>query len=327
MSTPRVSESAPRTPARLASWLVAFAVGLGGLLQAGLSVAIGAAPNAVVWSERPESRLPPELVERGARPFRSSLADGKGSLAAWVVEPRGQVAVGTIVLLHGVRMNKRASIPVALSVCEVGYRAVLVDLPGHGESGGRYLTYGEREARDLSGLLDALEANGAELGPVGAYGFSYGAAVAIDWAAADPRVRGVVAVSPFASLREVIRDYRHKYLPPAMSVLPDGWFQQGVTSAAWLIGFDPDSSAPVGRIGATLTPTLLIHGDADTQVPLRHSQALVRAAAGRAQLLVLPGATHDSMPTDARHLVRNAAVAWFDAKLRVATDDATIAKR
>lgn len=305
-----------RAPRRLALWLAAAAVGLVAAVHATLCVAIGAAPNALLWSERVPMPAPTELLERGARPFRSQLADGAGSLAAWVLEPRDQVAAGTIVLLHGVRMDKRASIPVALSVCDAGYRAVLIDLPGHGESGGRYLTYGARETHDVSRLLDGLESSGLALGPVGAYGFSYGAAVAIDLAAADPRVRGVVAVSPFASLREVIRDYRSKYLPAATNLVPDGLFQRAVSSAAWLIGFDPDASAPVRRIGATLAPTLLIHGDADTQVPLRHSQALARAAAGRASLLILPGGTHDSMPADAKHVVRAAAVAWFDAKLR-----------
>lgn len=286
------------------------------MLEAGLSVAIGAAPNAMLWSEPPARTPPLQLLQRGARSFRSPLADGAGSLAAWIVEPREQSAAGTIVLLHGVRMDKQASIPMALSLCDAGYRVVLIDLPGHGESGGRYLTYGEAEAQDVSGMLDALDASGLQLGPVGAYGFSYGAAVAIDLAATDPRVRGVVAVSPFASLREVVRDYRRKYLPAAASLVPDGWFQQAVSTAAWFVGFDPDGSAPAQAIGKTLVPILLIHGDRDTQVPLRHSQALEHAASGRARLLVLRGATHDSMPTDAKHVVRNEAVAWFAANVR-----------
>ncbi|HEX2875210.1 MAG TPA: alpha/beta hydrolase [Polyangiaceae bacterium] len=304
--------------ARVALWLIGGAVALGVLLQLGLSVAIAAAPNVARWSQGAAASPPVQLLERGARAFHSPLADGAGSLSAWVLEPPEPLVVGTIVLLHGVRMDKQASIPMALSLCDAGYRAVLVDLPGHGESGGRYLTYGDHEAHDVSGLLDALDASGVALGPVGVFGFSYGAAVAIDLAAIEPRVRGVVAVSPFASLREVVRDYRRKYLPAAAHVLPDDWFQQAVSNTAWFVGFDPDESAPAQRIRASSAPTLLIHGDADTQVPLRHSQALARAAAGRAELLVLHGGTHDSMPADANHLVRDGAVAWFDAKLRSA---------
>jgi len=279
-----------------------------------LSAAIGLAPNATGWSLRSPTPVPPELLERGGHSFRSKLLSGQGSLAAWVVEPPGGLATGTVVLLHGVRMDKRASVPVALALCDAGYRAVLVDLPGHGESAGRYLSYGAREAKDISGMLDALDASGLRLGPVGAYGFSYGAAVAIDLASRDPRVRGVVAVSPFASLREVVRDYRRKYVP-ALRVIPDRWFQQAVDDTAWFVGFNPDASAPLRSIRDSIAPTLLIHGDADTQVPLRHSQALAKAAAGRATLLVLHGGTHDSMPVDASHRIRNEAVAWFDAQL------------
>jgi pimeloyl-ACP methyl ester carboxylesterase len=310
--------------ARRVVYVAAAAAALGIILQCGLAVAIGAAPNAAFWAERLPAALPRDLVERGAHLFRAELASGNGSLAAWVVEPSA-VPAGTVLLLHGVRMDKRASVPVALAVCDAGYRAVLVDLPGHGESPGRYLTYGEREARDLSRFLDELQASGVQLGPVGVYGFSYGAAVAIDLAASDPRVRGVVAVSAFASLREVIRDYRNNYLPAVASIVPDGWFQQAVDDAAWFIGFDPDASAPIRAIGSSTVPTLLIHGDADTQVPLRHSQTLARVANGRAKLVVLHGGTHDSMPVDATRVIRDEAVAWFDAKLRQSAKDLALA--
>jgi dipeptidyl aminopeptidase/acylaminoacyl peptidase len=71
------------------------------------------------------------------------------------------------------------------------------------------------------------------------------------------------------------------------------------------------------------TPTLLIHGDADTQVPLRHSRRLEHASAGRAVLVVLPGASHASMPLDATHNIRARAIAWFDARLHRDQHEAT----
>jgi pimeloyl-ACP methyl ester carboxylesterase len=211
-------------------------------------------------------------------------------------------------------MDKRSLEPIAEALSDAGFRAVLVDLRGHGESDGRYLTYGESEAADVSRLLDALEARGQNLGPVGAYGFSYGGAVAIDWGARDQRVGAVVAVSPFASLRQVVADYRHKYLPAALGVVPEAWFQRGVDAAARWASFDPDASAPL-RLIATSAPTLLLHGDADTQVPLRHSQQLLKASAGRAELVVMKGATHDAMPADGTHAIRKRVVAWFQTKL------------
>ena len=310
------------TWARRGAWVAAGLVGVKLLLQAVLVVAIAGAPNLASVTPLP-TPLPAELVERGARPFQAQLASAPGYLSAWVIEPPVSPAKGTILLLHGVRLDKRSSALVALSLNDAGYRTVLVDLPGHGGSGGRYLTYGAREPRELSRLLDALSASGVNLGPVGAYGFSYGAAVAIDLAASDQRVRSIVAVSSFASLRAVVGDYRRKYLPDALGFVPDAWFQQAVTGAGWLTNFDPDASAPVRNIAASAA-TLLIHGDADTQVPLWHSRQLERAAAGRAQLLVVRGATHDAMPRDTSQAVRREARAWFDEHLSPTTTSAAL---
>jgi dipeptidyl aminopeptidase/acylaminoacyl peptidase len=209
-------------------------------------------------------------------------------------------------------MDKRSLAPMAAAVTDAGYRAVLLDLRGHGESSGRYLTYGSVEARDVSRVLDTLSAAGVALGSIGVYGFSYGGAVAIDLGASDPRVQSVVAVAPFSSLREVIGDYRQKYLPRPLGFIPDGWFQGAIQSAAWWANFDPDESAPIRAVRRSKAATLLIHGSADTQVPLRHSQALLQAAGGNARLFVLPGAIHDVMSLDPSGAVRREAVAWFD---------------
>ncbi len=313
----------PPSPSRLSRWagrLAAFslgALGLDWLLHTGVAAAIALAPNAPLPWKRPSHSFspPPALTQRKVLPFRVPLGDAPGELASWIVEPPAGAAKATIVLLHGVRMDKRSLLPMALAVSDAGYRAVLVDLRGHGESGGSFLTYGAADATDVSRLLDGLQAHGTPLGPVGVYGFSYGAAAAIDLAARDARVASVVAVSPFCSLREVIGDYRRKYLPGLLQIVPDDWFQSAVDDAGIWAGFDADGSAPQRNIEKSRADVLLIHGDADTQVPLRHSQVLARASAGRAKLAVIPGATHDSMPVDATRAIRDRAVAWFDDSL------------
>jgi pimeloyl-ACP methyl ester carboxylesterase len=296
--------------------LVLGALGLHLTLQSLLAAAIALAPHGrLPWAEPPRLAQPPGLALRQTSSIRAPLAGVPGKLAAWVVEPARLSSKGTVVLLHGVRMDKRSLEPMAEALSDAGFRAVLVDLRGHGESDGRYLTYGFGEAADVSQLLDALELPGPGLEPIGVYGFSYGGAVAIDLGARDRRVRSVVAVSPFSSLRQVVGDYRNKYLPAAMNVVPEAWFQGAVDAAARWASFDPDVSAPVRSIANSHAPTLLIHGDADTQVPLRHSQSLLQASAGLAQLVVVRGATHDVMPLDDTGVIRNRVVAWFETTL------------
>jgi dipeptidyl aminopeptidase/acylaminoacyl peptidase len=209
-------------------------------------------------------------------------------------------------------MDKSSLAAVGAALADAGYRAVLVDLRGHGESTGRYLTYGAAESEDISALLDSLASNGTELGCTGVYGFSYGGAVALRLAARDARVQAVVAVAPFASLREVVRDYRRKYLPEALQLVPDAWFQSAVDEAGQIAGFDPETAAPVRAVARSTAKLLLIHGTGDTQVPLRHSLELARAAGSEARVLTVPGASHDAMPSDASGLIRRETVGWFD---------------
>ena len=89
------------------------------------------------------------------------------TLHGWVYEPT-VAPRGTILITHGIEGHAAAMADVALAFEELGFRAVAVDLRGHGCSTGDWATYGTTDARDLSLLLDALP----ESGPVGVYGLS-----------------------------------------------------------------------------------------------------------------------------------------------------------
>ena len=211
--------------------------------------------------------------------------------------------------MQGVRQERRSLSALGAAFRDAGYRSILIDLRGHGASSGRYLTYGSLEPADISAVLDDVADRGLELGSVGAFGFSYGAAVALDLGARDPRVCAVVAAAPFSSLREVLVDYRKKYLPAALNALPDGWFEWALRDAAWLAAFDLESASPLRWVRQSQARQLLIHGTADTQVPLRHSLALSSLAGPRAELRSIAGAEHYDLPRD---LLEHEALAWFE---------------
>ncbi len=276
-----------------------------------LAFSMALAPNAVIRAQHRQP--PPALLGRAVRDWSVSVGPNPAKLAVWVVEPRAAEPRGTIVLLHGIRMDRRSLSGMADTLCGAGYRAVLLDLRGHGASSGRYLTYGQDEARDVSQVLDALEAGGIRLGPVGVFGFSYGAAVSLDVAARDRRVKTAIAVSPFASVREVVRDYQSKYLRGPLKWLPDRWFQAALDDAGRISSFDPDRAGPENSIALGAAPLLLIHGDADRQVQLRHSQKLEALAGPRARLVVVPGATHDSVLSHSA--VTRETLAWLGQHL------------
>lgn len=75
------------------------------------------------------------------------------------------------------------------------------------------------------------------------------------------------------------------------------------------------SISPFHRVGKTDVPFLLIHGDADPVVPLRHSEKLrdaINAAGGRADLIVKKGGGHPwlTLPVEVAVLAD-----WFDREL------------
>jgi dipeptidyl aminopeptidase/acylaminoacyl peptidase len=274
--------------------------------------AVAYAPNASEAGPTPgRLRIPEVLAKRGVSSLETRVGPPNATIESWVVEPRAAEPKGTIVLLHGARMDKRSLAPVAAALVDAGYRAALVDLRGHGESSGRYLSYGSVESHDVSAVLDSLSER-ASLGCVGVYGFSYGGAVAVRLGAVDPRVKVTVAVSPFATLREVVGDYRRKYLPQPLNAIPDAWFQSAVDEAARIASFDPDASSPLQAAARSHAKLLLIHGTADTQVPLRHSQMLLRAGDEDTRLIAVPRAGHEAMPSDPTGVIRKEAVAWFE---------------
>jgi pimeloyl-ACP methyl ester carboxylesterase len=274
--------------------------------------AMALSPNAATPEPAPPSAVPDTLLGRPLARRSIDVGPPAATLDAWVLEPATQ-ARATIVLLHGIRMDRRSLSHVGAYLVDAGYRVVLLDLRGHGGSSGRFLTYGEVEARDVSQALDAMQRHAGSGEPFGVFGFSYGAAVALETAARDPRVRAVVAVAPFSSLREVVADYRTRYFPVPAFLVPTAWFQSALDDAGRIAAFDPDQAGPAHSISRVAADILLLHGDRDSQVPPRHSESLWRIAGGRAELELVPGRTHDDVLADRR--VRERTLAWFAQRL------------
>lgn len=236
----------------------------------------------------------------------------EATLSVAIIEPDGGTPRGTVLVLHGVYARGITMLPQALTLARAGYRAVLVDLRGQGRSTGEYLTYGVREAEDLSQVIDALEVQNLIAGPIGVWGISYGATTAIHLAARDPRVRAVVAIEPFGKVRPEIRHFGRLVMPEVAYFLSDEKFNQIVDRAAAKAGFNPDASDAVDAIAATSAPVLLMHGTDDWVVPCWNSIALEQAAPGRAERIPIFGGGHASLWFDCRRRVGTSAVLWFD---------------
>lgn len=108
----------------------------------------------------------------------------------------------TVVLVHGLRCNRKVVLPgFARAFGEHGFASLAFDFRGFGESEGARFRLIARErvedtvaATTFAGLQAEVDAS-----RIGLFGISYGAANAISAAAIDPRPRAVVAQGGFGS--------------------------------------------------------------------------------------------------------------------------------
>ena len=203
-------------------------------------------------------------------------------------------------------------LPVANALADAGYRAVLVDLRGHGRSSGAYLTYGIQEAKDLSQVIDELQRRQLVAGSLGVYGISYGATTAIHLAGGDRRIRAVVAVEPFATAREEVPHFGRVMVPGIGLLIPEKTYQQALDDAGRVAQFDPDEADAVKAIQRTSAQVLIIHGTNDWIVPHRQGERLHAAAPNHSQLASVPWLGHVALWIDPGGRVVGRGREWFD---------------
>ena len=171
-----------------------------------------------------------------------------------------------------------------------GFNVLLVDQRAHGESEGKYLTFGVNERFDcLSWASYAAERFGNDV-KIYLYGISMGAATVL-MASALPlpkSVSGIVAdcgyTSPKAIICSVLRDH-HVPAAPVYAVAKLG--------ARLFCGFDLDSASAPDALRRSHIPVLFIHGDDDRFVPCRMSRENFEAsAAEHKKLLIVHNAGH-----------------------------------
>jgi alpha-beta hydrolase superfamily lysophospholipase len=191
-------------------------------------------------------------------------------LSSWLVaQPKR--AQGTVLYLHGVGDCKTAGVPLAKLFHDHGYNVFLYDSRRHGDSEGAYCTYGYYEKFDVSTAINYLHTRlGKKLGAVAVFGTSMGAAIAIQAAAIDTRIKGVIAEASFTDLRTISVDYQRRIIK-----LP--WhFLRNVAMAKSQL-----------RI-----PILFIHGTSDSFIDFDYSKMLYHKAREPRELFLVPGANH-----------------------------------
>jgi pimeloyl-ACP methyl ester carboxylesterase len=243
------------------------------------------------WIERGEVRY--QFIFRTEVPTRTNT---------WTAAPRG-----TVVLLHGYGLAEFSMVPWAWCLAQEGWRCVLVDLRGHGKSTGNRIYFGLRESRDMSQLLDVLTNQGQLAHPVAVIGESYGAALALRWKTVDPRVGRVVAIAPYAVLSNAVLNICHDYA----SFLPRAVIRAGLKQLPVVLGVQGDDLNTTTVLARHPVSALFVSGTADDITPLTDVRSLFKEALPGSELIVVPGATHETVTYRFSELVPP-VLAWLN---------------
>src|SRR5215471_5798425 len=243
--------------------------------------------------------------------FNVRASDGV-MLRGWKVTPPSPNG-NWVLLFHGVADNRVGVIGQSEFLLRAGYGVVMMDARAHGASDGPIATYGWLERNDTRSVIDALLASYVDpclsiqwsgppppgycgrKGPkhIFALGESMGAGIALQSAAADPRIEAVVAESSFANLREAACDYAGLRKSPLLGkslLSPFSWTL--LSRGEKLTGIPLAEVSPVKAVASRAFPVLLICDEKDEALPCRHTQMIYEAARGPKQLWVVPGAFH-----------------------------------
>lgn len=199
----------------------------------------------------------------------------------------------TVIALHGVTKNRTDMVRFAIALAEAGINVLLFDGRGHGKSEGRFVTYGFFEKRDVEAAIDfAVLTKGVSDMRIGLAGISMGAAITLQVAAANRRVRAIWTDSPFASLTRVSMDRLRTWTKMSQRQLaPVMWVAMRVAERRG--HFEVRAVDPLALAHQISCPVYIVHGDKDAIIGLDHSLSIFDALAStEKELWVIPGVAH-----------------------------------
>ncbi|PFJ17686.1 hypothetical protein COD67_14635 [Bacillus cereus] len=209
----------------------------------------------------------------------------------------------TILLQHGWRGNSNDLLFMAQYFDKIGYNIILPDARSHGNSEGKYITFGAYEKDDLNLWLDRELENkpNQELIVLGA---SMGAAITmLSQETPHDNVIAYIEDCGYKSAEQQFRDILrmiNEYLQYIPLVNANDWYGKETQLLELLndrrvkpeLGIDLFKITPIEAVKASTLPKLFIHGEADTFIDIKAYEALYSTSIGYKEGITFPGAGH-----------------------------------
>lgn len=215
----------------------------------------------------------------------------KFKLNSWLIKAAGK-ARGTVIYLHGVADCKIDGLRLAKLLHDHQYNVFLYDSRRHGNSDGKFCTYGFYEKNDLIKILDYLQSRtDLSTDRIALFGTSMGAAVALQAAATDTRIAAVAAENSFATLRSIFDDYQKR-----MFKIPFHFLRNIViVRSEFMARFRASDVSPLEAVRNVDIPKLFIYGTDDHLIKPQYSLKLYEEARDPKEIFAVDHASHSNI--------------------------------
>ena len=227
------------------------------------------------------------LKDQNAQDVYTTAADGVKLHALWIPVENSK---GTVLMAHGYRSTMLLDFHLGFELFhQLGMNILVPEQRTHGESGGRFITFGVKESKDMQRWIDFHNEKLSAV-PMVLYGMSMGASTMLYLAdrILPDNVKGIIADCGFTSPKEIIsRVYKGAlHLPAEPSVSIAG------ALARIFAGFGFSQCDTRKSLRNSRLPVLMIHGQADSFVPCEMSEQGYQACTSKKKLLLVPNAEH-----------------------------------
>ncbi|MEQ9450001.1 MAG: alpha/beta fold hydrolase [Pseudomonadales bacterium] len=223
-----------------------------------------------------------QKISAVAEPVYWVLEDGSRQRAFMLPTNNGS----SVIYAHGSPGSASGFAEMVSAMAAMGYGALVLDLPGYGESEGSR-TWGPAYTESLIKGIDFLQQHDPQLESIGAFGYSMGGVVVARAASKDRRIRDLILMASYTNLTEQLH-YSFKRRVPAMGY----W----AIAAAYWSGVEVSEMDLERSIRLEGQRLLVIGGDSDRVTP-PYMQERIAAQVEGAELWLVEGGTHINLPT------------------------------
>lgn len=226
-------------------------------------------PYSIIQPPRTSEKILPSDLNLKSIDINIVVEDSINLKGYWIKNDSIQ-SKSIILLIHGIGGCKEHFLNLSKSLIQIGVETVLIDSRAHGKSGGQFSTYGIKEKKDISQIIDFIKTKNDSI-PIGIWGNSMGGAIAIQALELDNRIKFGIIESTFTNLNQIVYDYQKSF---TYGIGLKSLCNIAINEAGKIAGFNPDLVSPISSVKNIEQPTLIAHGEIDENIKFAYGKSL-----------------------------------------------------